>query len=35
MALHCPVDECEWWVPDGMEYLRQAHEHEVPFDDDD
>lgn len=22
---HCPVDGCEWWVPEGMEYAYAEH----------
>ena len=22
---HCPCDECDWWVPVGMEYLYSTH----------
>lgn len=27
---HCPVDGCEWWVPEGMEYLYSAHTDDCP-----
>lgn len=22
---HCPHDDCDWWVPTGMEYLYLDH----------
>lgn len=22
---HCPVEDCEWWVPKGMEYMFLDH----------
>jgi hypothetical protein len=22
---HCPVEGCDWWVPEGMEYLYEEH----------
>ena len=25
---HCPYDECDWWVPVGMEYLYATHRRE-------
>lgn len=27
---YCPVEDCDWWVPGGMEYLYASHraEHE-------
>lgn len=25
---HCPSDECDWWVPAGMEYLYATHRRE-------
>lgn len=24
----CPEDDCDWWVPSGMEYLASRHGHE-------
>lgn len=24
----CPHDGCDWWVPEGMEYLYAEHERE-------
>ena len=23
---HCPNEECDWWVPEGMEYLFDSHD---------
>ena len=28
---HCPADDCDWWVPSGMQYL--FHEHDCDADD--
>lgn len=22
---HCPREDCDWWVPEGMEYLYHRH----------
>lgn len=26
---HCPNEECEWWVPEGMEYTYRSHRCDV------
>lgn len=25
---HCPTEDCDWWVPEGMEYLYESHDCE-------